>query len=268
MTSLIVNKLFLLTGEARTERVLWIDPLGRGCFTIDIDAGSAMPAFRRSEEFERLLADRLLEEVTDDPWIAPLSEDSIPEGHRARRDASWALIRPLILDQPAIFHPDKRGGLVQCVVAESGISRYSIYRLLRRFWQRGMTPNAVLPDYDRCGGRGKDKAASEKKRGRISATGIVGINVDADMRRLFRDTVTRYFAVNRQLSLSGCYDELISENYTDLVIDEENGQQKAIVRAPYPTLRQFRYWYDKDNDVFDLERQRRTPRVYDKDLRA
>lgn len=36
----------------------------------------------------------------------------------------------------------------------------------------------------------------------------------------------------------------------------------------YPSIGQFRYWFEKDNDVFDIEHRRRTPRVFDKDMRA
>lgn len=268
MTTLRINALVGFVAESRTERVLWIDPLGRGAFLIDLGDEAAMPVFRPSEEIDRLRSDALLVDVTDDPWLAPLAEATIPEGHRARRDAAWALIRPLLAEQPAIFHSDRRAQLVRQLIAETGSNRFTLYRQLRRFWQRGMSPNALLPDYDRCGGRGKAKAASERKRGRVSATGIAGINVDAAMRRLFRDTVTRHFAANRRLDMAGCYTELISDHFTDLRLDEDLGRQRAIVRANPPTLRQFRYWFEKDNDVFRIERQRRTARVYDKDLRA
>nr|WP_295825951.1 Mu transposase C-terminal domain-containing protein [uncultured Azospirillum sp.] len=268
MTVLRINALLSFVAESRTERVLWLDPLGRGGFLIDIADDTAMPVFRSSEEIDRLRSDTLLADVTDDPWLAPLAEPTIPEGHRARRDAAWTLIRPLLTEQPDIFYSDRRALLVRRVIAETGSNRFTLYRLLRRFWQRGMSPNALLPDYDRCGGRGKTKAASEKKRGRVSATGIVGVNVDADMRRLFRDTVTRHFAVNRRLDMAGCYDALVNDHFTDLRLDEDTGRQKAIVRADLPTLRQFRYWFEKDNDVFRIERQRRTARIYDKDLRA
>lgn len=260
MTVLRINALLSFVAESRTERVLWLDPLGRGGFLIDIADDTAMPVFRSSEEIDRLRSDALLADVTDDPWLAPLAEPTIPEGHRARRDAAWTLIRPLLAEQPDIFYSDRRALLARRVIAETGSNRFTLYRLLRRFWQRGMSPNALLPDYDRCGGRGKTKAASEKKRGRVSATGIVGVNVDADMRRLFRDTVTRHFAVNRRLDMAGCYDALVNDHFTDLRLDEDTGRQKAIVRTDLPTLRQFRYWFEKDNDVFRIERQRRTAR--------
>jgi len=67
--------------------------------------------------------------------------------------------------------------------------------------------------HDRCGGRGKAKAVSGKKRGRVSATRIVGVNVDTEMRCLFRDTVTRCFAVNRRLDMAGCYDMLNHDHF-------------------------------------------------------
>lgn len=268
MTILRVGQLVEFLAELRTERVLWIDRIGGGYYMIDVADPVAAPVFRKSEEMAQLFAGGLVRETLDDPWLAPISESSLSSAHKERRDKAWTMIRPLVDQQPAVFQPEERGRIVFRLVAETGASRHSLYRVLRRYWQRGMTPNAVLPDYDRCGGRGKPKAASAKKRGRPTACGVDGINVDADVRVLFRSVVTRHFAANRRINVSGCYAELLSEHYTDDMIDEATGRQTPVLRPLHPSLRQFRYWFEKDNDVFQLERRRRTPRVYDKDMRA
>jgi hypothetical protein len=48
----------------------------------------------------------------------------------------------------------------------------------------------------------------------------------------------------------------------------KNGRQELVTRAGSPSLRQFRYWYEKDNDIFAVSRRRHTPRIYDKDMRG
>ncbi|CAO3402370.1 Mu transposase C-terminal domain-containing protein [Azospirillum palustre] len=268
MISLRVGQLVTFTTESRKERVLWIDRTGDGYYMIDVEDAAASPVFRKKADLDQLFINGLLKEGGDDPWLAPVREDEIPTVHQARRDKAWEMIRPLLAEQPALFLPEKRGQIIIRVVIETGASRHSLYRLLRQYWQRGMTPNALLPDYDRCGGRGKVKAVSDRKRGRPTNSGIDGLNIDVDMRTLFKAVVTRHFAVNRRLDVSGCHAELLHDHFTDDAIDERTGQQIPILRNPHPSLRQFRYWLEKDNDIFQLERRRRTPRVYDKDMRA
>jgi hypothetical protein len=268
MAFLSVGQLVEFVDENRTERVLWIDRSECGYVMIDIGGSSVVPVFRRIEEVSQLLAVKLAREVPEDPWMVLNNEASLPQAHKERRDKAWAMIRPLIDQQPAIFNAKERGRIVCRLVAETGANRPNLYRLLRRYWQRGLTRNAVLPDFNRCGGRGKLRAATDKKRGRPSDCGIKGINVNAEIRTLLQGVVMQHFAVNRKINVADCYTEFLSEYYTDDVIDEVNGRQTSVTQSPCPSLRQFRYWFEKDNDLFKLERRRRTPRVYDKDMRA
>jgi hypothetical protein len=70
-----------------------------------------------------------------------------------------------------------------------GVSHPTIYRYLRRYWQRGQTPNALLPDYGNSGGRGKVRQSSAGvKRGRPrknAAEEGAGLNADEEIRRTF-----------------------------------------------------------------------------------
>lgn len=268
MSRFRVNELVTFAESGVTARVLWIDRSSGGYFLIDIAGRTALPEFRVGDDMDRLIADGLLRKNGEDPWLFPLSEESIPDGHKRKRDEAWVLIQPLVIQQPEIFMAEPRWRAVEAVVLANRASRHKVYRLLRRYWQRGMSPNAVLPDYDRCGGRGKAKAVSSAKRGRPAQSGIRGVNVDEKTRTMFRDAVTRYFAVNRQMSLDGCYTEMLEMFFTDYHVDEKTGRQIGTLRTKHPSLRQFQYWFAKDNDIFQIERKRRTPRVYDKDMRA
>ena len=42
-------------------------------------------------------------------------------------------------------------------------TKASIYNYLRKYWQRGKTPNALIADYSNSGGKGKSKIAKNKK---------------------------------------------------------------------------------------------------------
>ncbi|HYH22419.1 MAG TPA: hypothetical protein VD995_27740, partial [Azospirillum sp.] len=104
MTILRVGQLVEFLAESRTERVLWIDRVGGGCYMIDVADPVAAPVFRKSEEMAQLFAGGLVRETLDDPWLAPISESSLSSAHKERRDKAWTMIRLSIgFEKPAII---------------------------------------------------------------------------------------------------------------------------------------------------------------------
>lgn len=264
-----VNQLLRWADDGHRERILWVDPRGQGLYAIDIASDTGLPQFWNAEYLEVASSDGQLAIESADPAIGLQPVDALTPRQRTRRDAAWTMIRPLITKQPDIFNANSRGGLVRRAMEEHGVTKQTIYRLLRRYWQRGMTPNALVPDYRHSGAAGKDKPPTAKKRGRPRKFGdATGLNVDPEMRKRFRSVVTAQFARNRKLDLTGAYRILLERYYSDSEPDEETGQQRIVRLRDRPTMAQFRYWFEKDNSVFDIERSRRTPRVYDKDMRA
>ncbi|MDD2869928.1 Mu transposase C-terminal domain-containing protein [Neomegalonema sp.] len=205
--------------------------------------------------------------LTEDPAL-DLQSLPLTETRRKRRDEAWEAIRPLALAQPEIFNPRSRAALVQQRVEETGITRQRLYRLLHRWWRRGMTIAALTPDTANSGAPGKSKPESGKKRGAPVRGGAQGLNVDEKVRQAFRDAVTRYFAKNKRVDMTDCYHQCLKDHFSDLLLNEETGRQERVLRPAHPSLRQFRYWLAQDNDLFALARKRRTPRVHDKDNRA
>jgi hypothetical protein len=76
-------------------------------------------------------------------------------GSSSKRDAAWAAIQPLVVDQPMVFDPEYRSNIIVRIVASGALSRQTVYRLIRRYWERGMTPNALTPDYANSGAPGQ-----------------------------------------------------------------------------------------------------------------
>ena len=158
--------------------------------------------------------------------------------------------------------------MIQCLMAEQGTTKQTIYRMLRRYWQRGMLPNALLPDYANCGAAGKERVITAEHRRPSSNGENPKPVIDADIRSKIQATITNQFATNQHLSLNAAYEEFITTYFSDSVPDEHTGRQVLVPHASIPNLRQFRYWYEKDNNKFELLRIRRTPRAYDRDSRA
>jgi len=251
--------------DGHCERLLWSNGPTQGGWFIDIEGTRALPIFRSWNEIEDLMQDGVLEEAVD-PWVH--HGQTLSAVQNARRAEAWALLQPLTLEQPGLFHPKTRMAFIYARAEETGTTRQKLFRLLRRWWQRGMTIAAIGPDYAKSGGAGKTRAARAKKRGTKPKYGVAGINVDATTRAAMTDSVTRYYARNKRTDVSACYDLFLKDHFCDLLLDETSGRQTQVLRDPHPTLRQFRYWLEKDNDLFVLTRKRHTPRVYDTDSRA
>ena len=140
-----------------------------------------------------------------------------------------------------------RGAAIQEAARAAGRSRAVMYPHLRRYWQYGQNPDALLPDYHLCGGRGKIKSASLIKRGhprhvaRIDNS-YTGMNVTEEVRSIIVDAGKKYYEV-KKLSLTRAYKEMIAESFSDVIIEG-----KDVIYVPYsddrrPTQRQFAYWY-------------------------
>jgi hypothetical protein len=263
MNKFLVNQLLHFKSEGLTVWVLWIDPTGRGLYVIQVQ-GAVLPVFHEATELDALFRDGEVDILSKDPWLAILNDFAIAADHKEKRDRAWIMIKPLVLNQPAVFEPRRRGQMIQEYVSDRGVTKQTIYRMLRRYWQRGMLPNALLPDYANCGAAGKDRVISVERRRSSSNGNVISPVIDADTRSKIQTIITHHFATNQQLSLSAAYEELVGRYFSDYAIDEETGRQVLIPQASIPTLRQFRYWFEKDNDKFELLRSRRTPRVYDR----
>ena len=109
-----------------------------------------------------------------------------------KREQGLLIIQPIIVDE-LCFEQKIRAQRVE-QVRKSGIASVAtIYKLLRRYWQRGQKPNSLLPDYKNSGAPGKMRAASgQAKIGRSRKFGDgEGMKVTPDIERLFRLTIEK-----------------------------------------------------------------------------
>lgn len=248
-------------GPARIERVLWTDAAATHAMTIHIrDRGDlqdvdALPELRSWEEIDTAILKGQAKILDADPYAAPLLlERQLTEKQRARRDRLWAAITPLVQpDDVAVFDRTKRGKLIAAVVRRTGLTRPTIYAALRRYWQRGMTANALVPDHDKCGGIGKPKAATTWKRGRPrkskeGAPPIIGINIDAAMQRIFETAFQKLFLEEKR-TLRGAYQRMLEVMLHRGYTRQHNHWVPVIPpEAERPSFEQFRYWCKKKEE--------------------
>lgn len=204
---------------------------------INVDSDKAFPERVSLAEVEDFILSETLKKI-DDPYSHLAAQ--LPEhGSVAQqiRDKRMAVIEPLI-HQPDIYYRSGRGALVQQVVNESGTAKKTLYAYLRQYWQRGCIPNALLPDYDKSGGRGKKRTASGKKLGRPrSIAPGTGAIVDTGVERMFRIVLDRHYLTEKNHSLPYAhrrFEDMFETAHPD--VPKEN----------FPTVAQLRYFYERE----------------------
>jgi transposase InsO family protein len=119
---------------------------------------------------------------------------------KIKRDQNYALIKPLATE-PLFFEPKIRSSIINQIINDNGTTKQTVYRLIRRYWQRGQTPNALIPDFMNSGAKGEKRANQEQKLGRPRTfTPGVGAIVDEPIEKLFRRVIDKYLLTDKQHS--------------------------------------------------------------------
>lgn len=220
----------------RTIRILWIDSAQTIAYTFELNAKSAHPKIATLQSLVEDVHQKRAQVLPMDPYIVEADPATLPASHQQLQARAWNIVSALTTQEPAIYQPSERGRLIIRHADLHGVSYPSIYRYLRRFWERGQNPNALLPDYKNSGGRGKTRSASaEIKRGRPRKNAAhPGMNADTEVRGTFRAAVARYAATHTAFSRRGAYRQMIEDYFTA-------GGSDAL-----PTFGQFNYWIEKD----------------------
>ncbi|GKR06095.1 hypothetical protein KAM463_16600 [Aeromonas caviae] len=108
---------------------------------IALDNESAFPSVVSRQELLDAIDNEVLQRI-EDPY-ARLYYAKPDDGTKARelRDKNYQLIQPLISNPECMF-PRARNRAVNHIIATHGSTKQTLYRLIRRYWQRGQTPNA------------------------------------------------------------------------------------------------------------------------------
>lgn len=176
-----------------------------------------------------------------------------------KRDKSFKMIESILVDS-RVFDRSVRGQRIKKVVDNGLSTKASIYKLLRRYWQRGQIQNALLPDYRNSGAPGRLRVSSSyKKSGRKKLYGSgQGRKIDKDIQRLFRIVIDRYLLRQPPLTQAEAYSRFVK------LFLEHNPNVPA---EEVPTKRQFTYFYKKQHSIQEITKRQNSIANYLKDLR-
>jgi hypothetical protein len=150
--------------EPAIDRILWVPPGGEFAVGIRLEDRRALPRKILASELESALHSDHCRVLEIDPFSSlHRPDETFPITHLTRRDERWNRISAIIeLGPERQFDPPWRGKVIRELVEKRGIQKKIIYSCLRRYWQGGQIKNALLPQFDRCGGRGKTRVYSQK----------------------------------------------------------------------------------------------------------
>jgi hypothetical protein len=192
-----------------TVRILWVDAAGEVAYTFRLKAQGALPQPARMRMLEADVRSGRARLLLLDPCVARCPRTP-PAKYLQIQARAWEIVGPMVHDEPTIFRQRERARMVAWAAAVHGVSRPTVMRYLRRYWERAQTVDALLPDYGNSGARGKTRAASaDVKRGRPRKDGIhVGLNADDKVRATFRAAVDRYWATHDRFSRRAAYRQI------------------------------------------------------------
>jgi hypothetical protein len=230
------NDVIQYTAPLRTLRILWIDRERAVAATFELGGRHSHPRTVALQALADDVLGRRARLLLHDPYAAPPAPPGLPPSHLALRDKAWEIVACLQAEGPALYDARARAALVGRCAEAHGVSRPSVLRYLRRFWERGQVIDALLPDYGNSGAAGKTRGANAGvKRGRPRKPGgHPGLNVDAATREVFRSAVARYRATHADFSRRAAYRRMLAEFYPGYAPDAA------------PSFGQFSYWLERD----------------------
>ena len=123
-----------------SEHIVWID----------INDVKALPEiisktelFHAIESFEVF---RIEDPFQDIAFIQPEKDSTF----QRKRDENYNLIKNIV-DHEQFYIPSARSSLINEIINRKKSTKQTIYRLLRQYWQRGQTTNALIPNYQNSG---------------------------------------------------------------------------------------------------------------------
>lgn len=225
---------------------------------IEIEDDSVFPEIVRMSDLIEAINEERLNRV-DDPFRDLFLESPEPDTTAfEKREHNFALIKPIVT-LPDFYDPKSRSKAINQIIASQGSTKQTLYRLIRRYWQRGQTPNALLPDYKNSGAKGKRRFAKEKKLGRPRTIKPgVGALVDPFIERLFRIVIDRHILIKKRKSFPYAHRrfETLYRNYFPDIPESE-----------LPSFWQMKHFYDREYSLVEKIEKKTDEISFNKDIR-
>ncbi|KPB05183.1 Mu transposase C-terminal domain-containing protein [Bacillus sp. CHD6a] len=246
-----INQVFQYSCNSKRIRV--IDIQESYVYIVDIDTTSAMPTQELYTSLETDINQGELLAVND-PYVKAISDNELTEVQFKKREKDWDIVEKFIIsNMNNLLKKKGREQKISEIVEKTGLGKTKIKKILSRYWQRGMSKNAMIPDYINSGGRGKEKTLAKEKAGRprkvtVSGEYQTGINITEEVKLQFENAINKYYRKTNNYTLTDVYHFILRDFYSDRY--KENGGLKYRVWEVnrIPSYDQFYYWFKKFED--------------------
>lgn len=235
-------------------RIIYIDNQYKYLYYVNLDLGVSMPKKELVEKIESEINNNILIKIPD-PFLKSIDEEQLTDKEKRKRDLHWLIVKKYWYENKEIILEKKgRQRRLKEIANENNLPITSVKRIFSRFWQRGMTKNALIPEYRNSGGKGKTKKLSNNKVGRpkkISYIGesVEGINVTEEIKKIFQISIEKYYRKKEKPTLKSTYDSMLREFFSDKYTENGEIKYKVWDKSRIPTYQQFYYWFKKLENV-------------------
>lgn len=238
--------------DAGTYRILEIFTFDETIclFRINQKTKSAKPLLISFSDFYELFDDGAIRNLPDAlPKEMLLPDSRLSEDNRRARDKNFSRIKDLVENPTFLntFCSSPRSRVVIEHAERNDTTPLQLYRILKKYWEYGQVPNALLNFTSPRGGRGKDKASSSKQRGRPIEKGVYGLRKKVSVNVTEQDKANILLAIRSELSNKKKLTFTKAHTtYKEMFCETEIGIAKT-ERRPAQTLSydQFLYWGKK-----------------------
>jgi len=266
----LAENLLFKYGSGKVISILYINRITSIIYVIDMDSnrwsypipkGDLLTAYQNKEMIE----------VNENNYFRVVQEEELNELERQKRDQAWEIItffKSKLSDDEEMFVSKYRQKAMKETMEFFNVSYNGLKNILIRYLKGGQTKYSLLPNYFRCGARGKERKIGDKKRGRPRKKGEnEGINIDENIKKVFNVGLNRYYYNERNNSLKMTYELILKDFFTEEVVNE-NGVKIPLLSNSLPSYHQFLYWYRKMNDEKKEIISKRGTRIYQQNYRS
>ena len=247
---MLVPNMILVDTQSVRRRVLWSHQHEGVVWLFSLSDEGALPDCFRYSDLELLVLEGQMRVEQHDTALAMVYREQTP-AEASRQARALSVIETLVCHEPEIYEPEKRGHLVKDACNTFQVSRQAVYKWLRRWWSGGCVPNALLPDFARCGAPGiarVDDGHYESVGRKRTYAPRDNLNLSASHRKNIELAVRTRYVKSDAGSITSAYRWMLISCYRENVTTTVKGAGFEVnIHSPekVPTIGQFNYHAQK-----------------------
>ncbi|GAA3647409.1 Mu transposase C-terminal domain-containing protein [Asaccharospora irregularis] len=243
---MIIKENLIFKMDSIRYRIVGFDNIKNNIFYINLDNKIKWAEVVNIYTLEKYINENI-DEVEEDEFMY-INSSEYKARDIEKRNLNYEIVSFLLKDND-IFYKDTRDKVIEKSMKIYKVSYSTVKRLLCNYLKSGKNLNSLIPKYNNCGAKGKERNIKNQKN---------AVVIDYEMKEVIRKGINKYYNTPKKNTIKICY-ELTMRDY--LKINEN---------AKIPTLNQYYYWFNKiiKNDNKNKLSRRYGERIYEQKTRA